>query len=208
MNGAKRVVVAMSGGVDSSVAALLLSRAGHEVIGLSMRLHRCPAEGTHGCCTAADRRDAQAVCERLGIPHLTVDATDAFHREVIAPFIVAYLAGRTPSPCIACKEHVKFPWLLRQALALGADRVATGHYARVERDASGPPHLLRAVDTAKDQSYFLFSIGRGVLERLVLPVGGLRKSEVRRGATSSASFPNGTRCSSGMPPRCIGVISP
>lgn len=180
MRMAEQVVVAMSGGVDSSVAALLLKQAGYDVVGLSLRLYRCPSEGTHGCCTAADRRDARAVCERLGIPHLVVDATGAFHREVIAPFIAAYLSGRTPSPCIACNEHVKFPWLVRQARTLGADRVATGHYARIERDADGTPRLLRASDTAKDQSYFLFSIGRDVLERLVLPVGGLRKSEVRR----------------------------
>ncbi len=170
----------MSGGVDSSVAALLLKHAGCEVIGLSLRLYRCPSEGRRGCCTAADRRDAQAVCERLGIPHHVVDATEEFHREVIAPFIAAYLSGRTPSPCIACNERVKFPWLVRQALALGADRVATGHYARVTRDGNGTPHLLRAADVAKDQSYFLFSSGRDVLERLVLPVGGLPKSEVRR----------------------------
>ncbi len=170
----------MSGGVDSSVAALLLKQAGYDVVGLSLRLYRCPSERTHGCCTAADRRDARVVCECLGIPHHVVDATEAFHREVIAPFIAAYLSGRTPSPCIACNEHVKFPWLVREARTLGADRVATGHYARIERDADGAPSLLRATDTAKDQSYFLFSIGRDVLERLVLPVGGLRKSEVRR----------------------------
>lgn len=180
MTRAKRVIVAMSGGVDSSVAALLLTQAGYDVIGLSLRLYRCPSEGTHGCCTAADRRDARAVCERLGIPHHVVDATEAFHQDVIAPFVAAYLSGRTPSPCIACNEHVKFPWLLGQALALGAEHIATGHYARVERDPAGTPCLLRAADAAKDQSYFLFSIGRDVLERLVLPVGGLRKSEVRR----------------------------
>lgn len=179
MSRTSRVVVAMSGGVDSSVAALLLKEARYETIGLSLRLYRCPSEGIHGCCTAADRRDAQTVCRYLGIPHHTVDASDAFQREVIAPFIETYISGRTPSPCIACNEHVKFPALMRHARDLGASLVATGHYARVERDPRGTPRLLRAGDLAKDQSYFLFSIGRDVLERLVLPLGGLRKSEVR-----------------------------
>ncbi len=180
MDRGAKVVVAMSGGVDSSVAAVLLVEAGFRVVGLSLRLYRCPSEGAHGCCTTADRRDAQAVCERLGIPHHTLDATKAFHEDVVAPFISEYLSGRTPSPCIACNQRVKFPWLLQQAAELGARWIATGHYARVERGPDGRARLLRAADAAKDQSYFLFSIGRDVLDRLLLPVGGLRKPEVRR----------------------------
>jgi len=174
------VVVAMSGGVDSSVAALLLHQAGHRVTGLSLRLYRCPSEGTHGCCTAADRRDAQAVCERLGIPHQTLDASDAFHEEVIRRFVDEYLAGRTPSPCISCNEHVKFPFLLRFARQVGAERVSTGHYARIRNDPDAGVSLCRARDLDKDQSYFLYSVDPAILRDLVLPIGELTKREVRQ----------------------------
>lgn len=177
MNLGEKVVVAMSGGVDSSVAALLLSQAGFSVIGLSMRLYACPAENTRSCCTASDRQDARAVCEHLGIPHLTVDATDRFNHFVIEPFIEAYISGKTPSPCIACNEFVKFPVLLEYCASLGARWIATGHYARVVR--ASVPSLLRGKDRDKDQSYFLYSIGLQALQKLLLPIGELTKQQVR-----------------------------
>lgn len=169
----------MSGGVDSSVAALLLKDQGYDVVGLSMSLYRCPREGTSGCCTAADRNDARAVCEVLGIPHVTLDAAPAFNRRVIDPFVGDYLSARTPTPCIWCNQFLKFPLLVERMEALGGEAVATGHYARLERDDTGGVSLLRGVDHAKDQSYFLFSVRRRDLVRTLFPVGGLDKPEVR-----------------------------
>jgi tRNA-specific 2-thiouridylase len=177
----ERVVVAMSGGVDSSVAAALLVEAGCEVIGVTMRLVR---EGSR-CCSLDDAEDARRVAERLGIRFYVADYADAFRREVMEPWADAYLAGRTPIPCVTCNQRFKFRHLLDRARALGASAVATGHYARVERDTvSGALALLRGSDPAKDQSYFLFDLRPEQLACIRFPVGALAKREVRDRARS------------------------
>jgi len=165
----------MSGGVDSSVAAALLVEAGCEVIGVTMRLS---AEGSR-CCSLDDAEDARRVAEALGIRFYVADYADAFRREVMEPWADAYLAGRTPIPCVACNQRFKFRHLLDRARALGATAVATGHYARVERGADGAPRLLRGADPEKDQSYFLFDLSPAQLAAIRFPVGGLAKECVR-----------------------------
>jgi len=177
---ALKIAVAMSGGVDSSVAAFLLKEEGHEVVGISMRLTRCNRLGEGSCCTEQDRRDAMEVCEKIGIKHHTVDLTRQFKTEVIEPFVDSYLRGETPSPCILCNESLKFKALLDDAESLGAGILATGHYARIDTDDEGRRVLRRGVDRKKDQSYFLFpALAGGVLARLRFPVGNMRKDEVR-----------------------------
>ena len=174
-----KILVGMSGGVDSSVAALVLKEQGHEVIGVSMRLFSCNRVGSRSCCTERDRADARAVCEQLGIPYHIVDMTERFTTQVVEPFLDAYLRGETPSPCIACNEYLKFDALYATATSLGAGAVATGHYARIMRNAAGRMMLMRGVDQAKDQSYFVFPALRRDLSRLMFPLGGFTKSEVR-----------------------------
>jgi tRNA-specific 2-thiouridylase len=175
-----RVVVAMSGGVDSAVAAARCVADGHDVIGLSLRLAR---DGTGGCCSLDDFADARAVSERLGIPHYVFDFRDAFERAVVRPFVAEYLAGRTPNPCALCNQHVKFDLLWRRARELGAERLATGHYARITIDATtGRLALRTAADAAKDQTYFLFALDHVALGRTLFPVGELTKSQVREQA--------------------------
>jgi tRNA-specific 2-thiouridylase len=173
----ERVVVAMSGGVDSAVAAARCVAAGYDVVGISLRL----APGGEGsCCSLDDFLDARAVADRLGFPHYVFDATDVFERTVVRPFVDEYLAGRTPNPCARCNQHVKFDHLWHRARALGATRLATGHYARIGVDgATGQPVLRAARDTAKDQSYFLFALGAAELRRTLFPIGDLTKTEVR-----------------------------
>jgi tRNA-specific 2-thiouridylase len=175
-----RVVVAMSGGVDSSVAAALLAERGFEVIGMSLRLaaETSGAGRSSGCCSIDDFRDAARVAEILGIPHYVLDMREAFHRAVITPFVEEYLAGRTPSPCILCNREIKFGILHRKARELGAHYVATGHYA-IREHSEGRFRLLRAADPAKDQSYFLFETGQEQLAATLFPVGRLTKEEVR-----------------------------
>jgi tRNA-specific 2-thiouridylase len=172
-----RVVVAMSGGVDSAVAAARCVAAGYDVIGISLRL----APGGEGsCCSLDDFLDARAVADVLGFPHYVFDFTDAFQERVVAPFVADYLAGRTPNPCTRCNERVKFELLWQRARELGATRLATGHYARIGHDPmSGCPVLRAARDEAKDQSYFLFTLGAAELARTLFPVGDLTKAEVR-----------------------------
>lgn len=182
-----RIVVAMSGGVDSSVAAALLSEAGHDVVGLSMQLYD-QREGEHGygsCCSLDDLHDAGRVARRLNIPHYIVNFEKEFQRTVVANFVDEYLAGRTPIPCSHCNSDLKFATLLDRAHAFGAETVATGHYARVDTDAStGRRVLRRGLDAGKDQSYFLFSLTQDQLARASFPVGGLSKDEVREYARS------------------------
>ncbi|MBE0607531.1 MAG: tRNA 2-thiouridine(34) synthase MnmA, partial [Deltaproteobacteria bacterium] len=157
----KRILAAMSGGVDSSVAALLLQRDGWEVIGISMDLYDYSAvtrdrEGT--CCSLDDLYDARRVCDTLGIPYYVLNLRDEFRREVIDPFVREYQAGRTPNPCILCNEHLKFRALLRKADELGAEGVATGHYAVIRTEPDGRCRLFASPDVRKDQSYFLYSL--------------------------------------------------
>jgi tRNA-specific 2-thiouridylase len=174
-----RAVVAMSGGVDSSVSAFLLKERGYEVVGLSMRLSdgRDDAGGS-GCCGVEDIADARRVASRLGIPFYAINLKAEFERDVVRPFVAEYLRGRTPSPCISCNERLKFGLLLGRARELGADLFATGHYARVSENG-GLFELGGAAETARDQSYFLFTLGQKELSHTLFPLGEIRKDEVR-----------------------------
>jgi tRNA-uridine 2-sulfurtransferase len=175
-----RIVVAMSGGVDSSVAAALLAEQGHDVIGLSMQLYDQRGDQTFGsCCTLDDLYDARRVAAALGFPHYILNFERQFQETVISNFVREYAAGRTPLPCAHCNSDLKFSTLLDRARGLGADRVATGHYARVERSANGRWLLKRSADREKDQSYFLFSLTQEQLAAAMFPVGSLTKPEVR-----------------------------
>jgi tRNA-specific 2-thiouridylase len=178
-----RVVVAMSGGVDSSVAALLLRDAGYEVIGITMRLwtlERDDLPAPHRtCCSVEAVDDAQRVAQTLGIRWYLVNLERPFQQKVVDYFVDAYASGRTPHPCVACNQYIKFDELLARAVALGADYVATGHYARIE-ERDGRYALMKAVDPAKDQSYVLYGLGQDELRRVLLPVGHYSKPEIRR----------------------------
>ncbi len=181
--GPGKVVVAMSGGVDSSVAACLLHEQGYEVLGLFMRTGIARPDGdgcgraSRGCCSAEDAADARSVAGRLGVPFFALNFREAFE-ELIGQFVDEYRRGRTPNPCVLCNERLKFGRLAEYARAAGADFIATGHYARVLPTGHGPG-LFRGVDRAKDQSYVLFGIGRETLGRTLLPLGGMTKAEVR-----------------------------
>src|SRR5438128_7175116 len=177
-----RIVVAMSGGVDSSVAAALLAEQGHDVIGLSMQLYdQSEGQTAFGsCCSIDDLHDARRVAAAINIPHYILNFERQFQEQVVSNFVNEYAAGRTPLPCAHCNSDLKFATLADRAEALGADAVATGHYARVDRDrATGRHRLCRGVDAAKDQSYVLFSLTQAQLARAVFPVGDRPKEAVR-----------------------------
>jgi tRNA-specific 2-thiouridylase len=171
----------MSGGVDSSVAASLLAEQGHEVIGLSMQLYdqSDPDRSFGSCCSLDDLHDARQVAAAIRIPHYIVNLERQFDERVVANFVDEYRAGRTPLPCARCNSDLKFEVLAARARGLGADAVATGHYARVERDPGGRLLLKRGVDTSKDQAYFLFSLTQEQLSAAVFPIGDHRKDAVR-----------------------------
>ena len=173
----------MSGGVDSSTAALLLKREGHEVIGLSMQMYdqlqRAETE-YGGCCTLDDLADARRVAWKLDIPHFVLNLESDFRERVIRPFVSGYVHGLTPSPCVLCNTHVKFALLHEKAFAAGAEKVATGHYARITTAADGKLELRKARDLSKDQSYFLFELTQQQLGDALFPLGELTKKEVRQ----------------------------
>jgi tRNA-specific 2-thiouridylase len=178
-----RVLAAMSGGVDSAVAAARAVEAGHDVVGVHLALARNPATlrtGARGCCTIEDAHDARRAADVLGVPFYVWDLAERFERDVVEDFVAEYAAGRTPNPCVRCNERIKFSALLDKALALGFDAVCTGHYARLEPG----PELHRAVDAEKDQSYVLAVLTPERLEHALFPLGDTRKADVRREAAA------------------------
>jgi len=189
----KKAAVAMSGGVDSSVAALLLKQQGYEVAGINMNLFStAPGQETIGvCCSEESSSAARAVCDILGIPFFCLNFHDVFEKEVIQPFVDEYLAGRTPNPCVECNRRVKFGSLLNKVVAMGFDSLATGHYARI-CSKGAERQLLKGIDRGKDQSYFLYMLGQRELGRLLLPNGELTKKQVRKIA-EEAGLPSADR---------------
>jgi tRNA-specific 2-thiouridylase len=191
----ERVVVGMSGGVDSTAAAWLLRERGFEVVGVTLRLY-CYARSAGGarpCCSDALLRRARRFCARAGVPHRVIDVEAAFARRVVSPFVAEYRRGRTPNPCVACNELVKFPALARAADELGCGAIATGHYARLVAGARGAPFIAAAADAAKDQSYFLYRIPVRILRRTIFPLGDLSKEAARTIAARLGSDAAGSR---------------
>lgn len=177
-----RVVVAMSGGVDSSVAAALMVRAGYDVVGMMMRLWTDDALGGaehNRCCTPEQMSDARRIADKLNIPFYVLDSKDIFRSAVVQYFIDQHRDGYTPNPCLACNRHIRFDWLLNNALALDADYLATGHYARISQNPAGDWTLRRGLDADKDQSYVLSVMGQSQLARVMFPVGEYHKFQVR-----------------------------
>jgi tRNA-specific 2-thiouridylase len=179
-----RVMVAMSGGVDSSVAAAILAEEGHEVTGVTLRLWGGVTDS--GCCSVGDVEDARRVAAQLDVPHYVFDYADEFAEHVVEPYVRAYANGHTPNPCVSCNQHLKFGRLLERAELLGFDALATGHHARLRAAADGTMQLVRAADAAKDQSYVLVGLTQEELGRLRFPIGELTKPEVRERAAALA----------------------
>ncbi|MBC8213536.1 MAG: tRNA 2-thiouridine(34) synthase MnmA [Candidatus Marinimicrobia bacterium] len=178
-----KVLVAMSGGVDSSVALLKILELGYKAVGVTMKLWEYDDVGGNilsdtNCCSIESVTKAKMVCDQMGIPHYTLDFTDIFKKDVVNNFIEEYLSGRTPNPCVRCNSHLKWDALLEQAKKLNADYISTGHYARIEL-VNGEYFLKKGVDPKKDQSYVLWGISENTLEKTIFPLGGLTKSEVR-----------------------------
>ncbi|UCD37990.1 MAG: tRNA 2-thiouridine(34) synthase MnmA [Fidelibacterota bacterium] len=181
----QRVIVAMSGGVDSSVALLQVAEAGYEAIGVTMKLWEYRDVGGNllgesSCCPVEAVNSARDVCVSLGIPHHTLDFQAVFKTTVVDNFIDEYIAGRTPNPCVRCNSYVKWDALIKQADQLGADKIATGHYARIDVSTDAQPRLLKGLDTHKDQSYVLWGIPRETLARTLFPLGSMTKEQVRQ----------------------------
>ena len=174
---AKRVLVGMSGGVDSSVAAALLVDEGYDVVGVTMKLWG--GESDSGCCSVSDVDDARWVAQQLGIEHHVFNFGEEFNEHVVAPFVDTHRTGGTPNPCIECNRHIKFDLFYERAAVLGFDVIATGHYARVATLSDGTFRLQRSIDPLKDQSYVLHMLGQDVLSRLALPIGGWNKPDLR-----------------------------
>ena len=175
----KRVLVAMSGGVDSSVTAFLLKEQGYDCIGVTMKLYDGEDERESTCCSLRDVEDAKSVCHRLGIPHYTFNFTGDFEQQVIRPFIESYEQGRTPNPCIDCNRRLKFQRLYHRAMELGCDYIATGHYVRRREEPDGTICLYKALDQEKEQSYVLYNMTQEQLCRTLFPLGELSKPQVR-----------------------------
>ena len=181
-----RVLAAMSGGVDSAVAAARAAEAGHDVTGIHLALSRNPQSyrtGARGCCTIEDSNDARRAADVIGIPFYVWDMSDRFHEDVVEDFMAEYSSGRTPNPCLRCNEKIKFAAVLDRAVALGFDAVATGHYAQLETGEDGLIAMHRAVDMGKDQSYVLGVLTQEQLAHSLFPLGDSRKSDVREEAT-------------------------
>jgi tRNA-specific 2-thiouridylase len=180
----KRVIVGMSGGVDSSVTAALLQKRGFEVIGITMQLLPFEEQRQSACCNLGAVADARRVCQRLGIKHFVINVRDRFKATVMDPFISAYASGQTPNPCVACNRFIKFDELLQRADVLDAHYIATGHYCKITKTPGQDRyHIKAATDTAKDQSYFLYMLGQSQLKRLLFPLGRYTKPQIREMAT-------------------------
>ena len=177
----KKIIVAMSGGVDSSVAALLLKKAGHEVVGMTMDfgINYEPNQQTRQCSAPESVIDAKKVCDMLGIPHYAIDKSSEMKKYVIDPFVEEYTKGRTPNPCVRCNQNLKFGAMLKKVEELGFDAIATGHYAKITKDDDGY-HLEAAEDKKKDQTYFLYGVKKEDLSKIIFPVYGMEKSELRK----------------------------